>query len=167
MKYSLKSLAVAMLIALPSVSFAYHVVITEPAKERAYHRPAQNIEVQASISPRLEMGDTAAILLNGAVVADGVSASIPTLDLTVGEHDLEVIVMDKNANTIASDTRKIHVIQTNQIQRQKKAAIAKWQEYENSSIWHKIAVGLNPKVQAPQKVDETTPTWEINKPKTK
>lgn len=69
--------------------------------------------------------------------------------------------MDKNAQAIASDARKVYVIQSNQIQRKKKAAIAEREKYDNSSIWHKIAVGLNPKVQAPPKVYESTPTWEL------
>ena len=83
------------------------------------------------------------------------------LDLAAGEYTLEVIVMDKNAQAIASDARKVYVIQSNQIQRKKKAAIAEREKYDNSSFWHKIAVGLNPKVQAPPKVYESTPTWEL------
>lgn len=145
---------------LPTLSFGYHIEITEPSEERAYHRPAQTIEVKAEASG-LEAGFTTAILLNGQVIGDGLSASVATVDLVPNAYTLEAIVMDKKAQTVARDTRTIHVIQTNQIQRKKKAAIAQWQEYDNSSIWHKIAVGLNPKVQAPPKVDESTPTWEL------
>lgn len=164
----LKSAMCVALFALPTLSFAYHIQITEPAEDRAYHRPAQSIDVQAIVSPTLEMGYTTAVLLNGKVVADGLIASVPTIDLVAGEYTLEAIVMDKNAQTVASDTRTVYVIQNNQIQRKKRAAIAEREAYENSSIWHKIAVGLNPKVQAPPKVYESTPTWELrdlpNKP---
>lgn len=160
MKHLLKP-AILTLSILPVLGFAYSIQIIEPSEDRAYHRPAQSIDVIASVSPSLEMGYTSAILLNGRVVGDGLTASVPTIDLTAGEYTLEAIVMDKNAQTIVSDTRKVYVIQSNQIQRKKQAAIAQRKEYDNSSIWHKIAVGLNPKVQAPPKVYETTPTWEI------
>lgn len=153
---------------LPALSFAYHIQITDPDKDRAYHRPAQSIDVQATVSPTLEMGYTTAVLLNGKIVADGLTASVPTIDLVAGEYTLEAIVMDKNAQTVASDTRTVYIIQNNQIQRKKRAAIAEREAYDNSSIWHKIAVGLNPKVKAPPKVYESTPTWELrdlpNKP---
>ncbi len=149
------------LMASSMPALAYRIQITEPKEDRAYHRPSQSIEVTAQVSPRLEMGYTTAILLNGQVVGDGLSASIPTIDLTAGEYRLEAIVMDKDAKTVASDSRLVYVLQNNQIQRKKMAAIAEREQYDNSSIWHKIAVGLNPKVQAPPKVDESTPTWEL------
>ncbi len=156
------------LMALSTPALAYRIQISEPSEDRAYHRPAQTVDVQAKVSPMLETGHTAAILLNGQVVADGLAASIPTMELTAGEYLLEAIVMDKEAKSVARDARRIYIIQNNQIQRRKKAAIAEREEYDNSSIWHKIAVGLNPKVQAPPKVDESTPTWELREyPKTK
>lgn len=161
MNHLLKSAMCVVLVALPTFCFAYEVQISEPAKDRAYHRPAQSIDVQATVFPALEMGHTTVILLNGQVMADGLTASVPTIDLAAGEYTLEVIVMDKNAQAIASDARKVYVIQSNQIQRKKKAAIAEREKYDNSSFWHKIAVGLNPKVQAPPKVYESTPTWEL------
>ena len=149
-----------LLAALTLPAFAYSIKITEPAAERAYHRPAQTVEIKASTS-RLESGYTTAILLDDKLVADGLSYSVPTVDLDIGQHTITAIVMDKQAQTVASDTRIIHVIQTNQIQKKKSAAIAAREEYEAKPWYKKLAIGINPNVQAPQDVDASTPTWEI------
>ena len=70
MNHLLKSAMCVVLVALPTFCFAYEVQISEPAKDRAYHRPAQSIDVQATVFPALEMGHTTVIFLNGQVMAD-------------------------------------------------------------------------------------------------
>lgn len=153
-------LLTSILVTFTLPVFAYSIKITEPAIERAYHRPAQTVEIKASAS-RLESGYTTAILLDDKLVADGLTYRVPTVDLDIGQHVITAIVMDKQAQTVASDTRVIHIIQTNQIQKKKQAAIAAREEYEAKPWYKKLVIGINPKVQAPQEVDASTPTWEI------
>lgn len=148
---------------LLSLSAWANITITEPSQSRAYHRFSQDIEVKAEARPALNRssGETAAILLNGEVVADGLSATIPTEDLNAGEYTLTAIIMDKDAKTIASDSQTIYIIQRGNLNKKKADAIAKREAYEASPWYKKLAIGINPKVQAPQDVDSTTPTWEI------
>ncbi len=138
-----------------------NVQIVEPANSRAYHRFSQNIEVKAVASPALSSEETAAILLNDKVVADGLTATISTADLIAGEYTLTAIIMDKNAKTIASDSKTVYVIHKGALNKKKAEAIANREAYEASPWYKKLAIGINPKVQAPQDVDATTPTWEI------
>lgn len=156
-----KIAGVLLSLTLSSMAWAYNITISEPSEDRAYHRPAQNIEVKAVISPALATGNTSAILLNGKVVADGTTANIPTLDLELGEHTITAIVMDKNAQTIAQDERKIYVLQRNALAKKKKEAIARREEYEALPLHKKLYIGLRQDLQAPQDVDATTPTWAI------
>lgn len=148
------------LLALSS-AWAYEISITEPAVSRAYHRPAQTIEVVANVSPRLHGGDTSAILLNGRVIGDGLTARVPTVDLVAGEYVLTAIVMDKNAKTIASDSKTIYVIQKAPFVQKKQTAIKAREAYDALPWYKKLVIALNPNEQAPQEVNETTPTWEI------
>lgn len=152
---------VLLSLGLSSLAWAYDITITEPSEDRAYHRPAQTVEVEAVISPALNTGDTAAILLNGKVVADGTKASLATLDLPLGEHTITTIVMDKQAQTIAKDERKIYVIARNNLVKKKQEAIAKREAYEALPLHKKLYIGLRQDLEAPQDVDATTPTWEI------
>lgn len=144
-----------------SSAWGYTISMTEPSADRAYHRPAQTIEVVASVSPRLPAGYTTAILLNGKVVADGLTASLPTHTLDPNSYQLSAIIMDKNAKTVAKDERTVYVIQKSRLAHAKQNAIKERESYDDLS-WHKKAwIGIHPKKQAPQKVNEQTPTWLI------
>lgn len=145
---------------MSSSVWAYDIIITEPSVDRAYHKPLQNIEVVAKVD-YLPQGYTTAILLNGRVVADGLTASIPTQDLDPNAYQLSAIIMDKNAKTVAKDEKMVYVIHKATLAHKKQNAIRAREAYD-ALPWHKkLAIGLNPNVQAPQKVDEQTPTWQI------
>lgn len=152
------TLLLAGVMSMPA--WSYEIRISEPSEDRAYHRPAQNIEVVATTSP-LPQGYTTAILLNGKVVADGLTASLPTHTLDPNSYQLTAIIMDKDAKTVAKDERTIYVIQKARLAQKKKQAILEREAYEALPFYKKLAIGLNPAKQAPQKVDEHTPTWEI------
>ena len=140
--------------------FAYHIAITEPSVDRAYHKPTQTIEVVAKVD-YLPQGYTTAILLNDQVVGDGLTASIPTHSLDPNSYQLSAIIMDKDARTVAKDERTIYVIQKAHLAHKKQNAIKEREAYD-ALPWHKkLAIGINPNVQAPQKVDSQTPTWQI------
>lgn len=157
-----KIAGVILSLTLSSMAWAYSITITEPSEDRAYHRPAQNIEISATVSPALSGGDTSAIMLDGKLVADGTKARIPTADLDVGEHTITAIVMDRNAQTIAQDTRKIYILQRNNLAKKKQEAIARREAYE-ALPWHKkLYIGMRQDLEAPQDVDSSTPTWLID-----
>lgn len=163
MKTLIKHSVCLGLLCCTSFVWAYHITITEPNQERAYHRPAQNVDVQVKVTPSLQAGHTTAILLNGKVVGDGTSATIPTLDLTAGEYVLTAIIMDKSAKTVAKDQKTIYIIQNAPYVRKKKAAIEARESYEALPWYKKLAIGINPNVQAPPDVDKDTPIRQIQK----
>lgn len=142
-------------------AWAYTITITEPEKSRAYHRFAQSIEVETKIRPALAEGYTSAILLNDKLVIDGAKGSIATDDLVAGEYVISAIVMDKNAKTVAKDSQTVYVIQNNVWQKKKQAAIDERNTYENLPFYKKLAIGINPNKKAPAKVNQDTPTWEM------
>lgn len=159
LKSAFKPMLVGVLF-MTSSAWAYNITITEPSADRAYHKPVQSIEVVAVVD-YLPQGHATAILLNGKVVADGLTASIPTHTLDPNSYQLSAIIMDKNAKTVAQDERTIYVIQKAHLAYKKQQAIQEREAYE-ALPWHKkLAIGLNPKVQAPQDVDSQTPTWQI------
>lgn len=143
-----------------SSALAYSIQITEPSVDRAYHKPFQSIEVSA-VAKNLPQGYTTAILLNGKVVADGTTASIATAGLDPNSYQLSAIIMDKNAHTVAKDERTIYVIQKATLAHKKQEAIKARQDYESLSWYQKALIGINPNVQAPQDVNEQTPTGQI------
>lgn len=140
---------------------AYTIEITEPEKSRAYHRFAQSIDVQTKVRPNLQEGYTTAVLLNDKVVIDGNQGSIATNDLVAGEYVISAIIMDKNAKTVAKDSKTVYIIQNNAWHKKKQAAINERKAYDELPLYKKLAIGINPKKQAPPKVNQSTPTWEI------
>lgn len=142
-------------------AWAYQITITEPAEERAYHRPTQTIDIETQVKPTLPEGYSVAILLNDKVVSDGAKTSIETLDIMAGEYTLTAIIMDKSAKTIAQDSRTIYVIQNAPYVRKKLKAIEKRQAYEALPWYKKLAIGINPKVQAPPNITKDTPIRDI------
>ncbi len=78
-----------------AVQVNYQLTIIEPSEERAYRRPAQNIIVNARLKPALQIGDSASIYLDGNEVAQGLSASIATVDILPGEHSVQAVVKNK------------------------------------------------------------------------
>lgn len=142
-------------------AWAHQIIITEPSEERAYHRPVQDIVVEAQVRPALPEGYTVAILLNDNVMGDGAKVSIGTLDIAAGEYLLTAIIMDKDAKTIAKDSKIIYVIQNAPYVKKKMTAIKERQNYEALPWYKKLAIGINPKVQAPPKVTKDTPIRHI------
>lgn len=140
--------------------FAYSITITEPSEDRAYHKPFQTIDVVASVGP-LPQGYTTAILFNGRVVADGLTASIPTIELNPNSYQISAVIMDKDANTVAKDERTVYVIHKATLAHKKQNAIKERETYDALPWYKKLAIGLNPSVQAPQDVNQQTPTWQI------
>ena len=101
----------------------YQLTILEPSSERAYRRPAQNVDVKVQIKPTLQVGDIATIYLDGNQVTQGLSASIATVDMLPGAHTIKVTVSNEKGQSLAQVSRTIYVIQnTPTLQNNKKIA---------------------------------------------
>ncbi len=113
----------------------YQLTMTEPSEERAYRRPAQNIEISLQLEPALQAGDSVSIYLNGNEVAQGLSASIATVDILPGPQAIKAVVKNKAGQTLQQIERTVFVIQnTVRLQNNKKIA-QQLQAYQNLP-WH-------------------------------
>ena len=73
----------------------YQLTMTEPSEERAYRRPVQTIDVKVQVKPALQAGDSVSIMLDGNEVAQGLSASIATVDVLPGAHNVKAVIKNK------------------------------------------------------------------------
>ncbi|TXD97969.1 DUF4124 domain-containing protein [Psychrobacter frigidicola] len=89
----------------------YQLTMIEPSEERAYRRPAQNIVVTVQLRPALQTGDTVNIYLDGNQVAQGLSASIATVDVLPGAHSVKAVVSNEKGLPIKQVERTVYVIQ--------------------------------------------------------
>lgn len=105
----------------PSVN--YQLTMTEPSEERAYRRPVQSIVVSLQMRPALQVNDSVSIYLDGNEVAQGLNASIATVDIMPGDHSIKALVKNETGQTLAQVERTIYVIQNTQtLQNNKKIA---------------------------------------------
>lgn len=101
----------------------YQLTMTEPSEKRAYHRPAQSIVVSLQLKPALQAGNVVTIYLDGKQVAQGLSASIATVDILPGSHSIKAVVSDQKGLPIKQVERTVYVIQnTARLQNNKKIA---------------------------------------------
>lgn len=101
----------------------YQLTITEPSEERAYRRPVQSIDVKLQVKPALQVGDTVSIYLDGNEVAQGLSASIATVDILPGAHNIKAVIKSKKGQALRQVERTVYVIQNTQtLQKNKKLA---------------------------------------------
>ncbi len=126
-------------------SVAYHLTILSPIKERAYHRPMQNIEVEVSVSPKLRAGDKVTILIDSAEVATGLTASIPTTQLNPGKHILEVHVLTGSGVSTSKETMTFYVIQNSRVQQQKRQLVEQLNAYNQLPWYKKLMLRLSSK----------------------
>ncbi|WP_367110012.1 DUF4124 domain-containing protein [uncultured Psychrobacter sp.] len=115
---------------------SYQLTILEPSDSRAYHRPAQSIDVNLQLQPELQAGDSVSIYLNGNEIARGLSASIATVDLVPGQYTIQAIVKDEKGQAVQQVQRKVFVIQNTVSMRNKRKAAAQLQAYQNLP-WHR------------------------------
>lgn len=101
----------------------YQLTITEPSEERAYRRPVQSIDVKVQVKPALQAGDSVSIYLDGNEVAQGLSASIATVDILPGAHNIKAVIKNKKGQAAKQVERTVYVIQNTQtLQKNKKLA---------------------------------------------
>ena len=101
----------------------YQLTITEPSEERAYRRPVQSIDVKVQVKPALQAGDSVSIYLDGNEVAQSLSASIATVDILPGTHNIKAAIKNKKGQAAKQVERTVYVIQNTQtLQKNKKLA---------------------------------------------
>lgn len=101
----------------------YQLTMTEPSEERAYRRPVQSIDVKVQIKPALQAGDSVSIYLDGNEMAQGLSASIATVDILPGTHNIKAVIKNKKGQVAKQVERTVYVIQNTQsLQKNKKLA---------------------------------------------
>lgn len=120
----------------------YQLTITEPSEERAYRRPAQNIAVNVQVKPSLQAGDNVSIYLDGNEVAQGLSASIPTVDILPGSHSITAVVTNDKGKTLQQVARTVYVIQNNTTLQDNKRKAEQLLAYQNLSLYQKLLLKL-------------------------
>lgn len=113
----------------------YRFSIISPDNEQVFRRPAQSIEVQLSLTPALKAGDTVRISIDGQEVAQGVTASLPTVDILPGEHVIKAELLNNQGKTLAQASRTIYLLQTTQLLQQKKQLAKQLKAYQDLP-WH-------------------------------
>lgn len=136
-------------IVLPKPIINYQLTITEPSAERAYRRPAQSIDVQVQIRPALQAPDSVSIYLDDNEVAQGLTASIATVDLTPGEHTIQVMIKNQEGKTLQHISRTVYVIQNTQALQNKKKLAAQQLAYDNLSWYQKVLLKMRQNENTP------------------
>ncbi|MER1972507.1 MAG: DUF4124 domain-containing protein [Psychrobacter alimentarius] len=119
----------------PEAQVNYQLAIAEPSEERAYRRPAQNINVNVQIKPALQTGDTVSIYFDNKEVAQGLSASIATVDILPGAHSIKAVVKNQKGGILQQITRTVYVIQNNTTLQNNKKIAKQLLAYQNLP-WH-------------------------------
>ena len=143
-----------------SSNVRYQLTLIEPSTERAYRRPAQNIDVQVKLKPALQAGDIITIYLDGNQVAQGLSASIATVDLLPGAHVIKVMVSNDKGQSMAQVSRTVYVIQNTAILQNNKKIAQQLLAYEQLPWHQKILLKLrqdNIQLNVPSKPTADTP----------
>ena len=120
----------------------YQLAITEPSEERAYRRPVQNIDVNVQIKPALQAGDSARIYFDDKEVAQGLSASIATVDVLPGTHTIKAIIQSETGQTLEQITRTVYVIQNTTTLQDNKRKAAQLLAYQKLAWYQKLMLKL-------------------------
>lgn len=132
----------------PAVQVNYQLAIAEPSEERAYRRPAQSINVNVQIKPALQAGDTVSIYLDNNEVAQGLSASIATVDILPGTHTIKAVVKNQKGQMIQQVMRTIYVIQNNTTLQNNKKIAKQLLAYQNLPWHQKVMLKMRQKQTA-------------------
>lgn len=121
--------------ALPVSNVNYKLSMIEPSASRAYQRPAQNITIALELTPSLQKGDQVSIYFDDKEIAQGLSASIATVDVLPGAHKIRAEVKSASGRTRQQVERTVHVIQNTMILQNKKKLAEQLLAYERLP-WH-------------------------------
>ena len=140
----------------------YQLTMIEPSEERAYRRPAQSIVVTLQIKPALQTGDSVSITLDGNEVAQGLSASISTVDILPGSHVIHAVIKNAKGQTLKQVSRTVYVIQNTQTLQNNKKIAEQLLAYQRLPWYQKVLLklrqdGKQPNMQTFNKPQVDTP----------
>ena len=123
----------------------YQLTITEPSEERAYRRPAQSINVALQVKPTLQEGASVRIYFDGNEVAQGLNATIATIDVLPGAHTITAVIQSEKGQTLQQAARTIYVIQNNTTLQNNKKIAQQLLAYQNLPLHQKLMLKLRQK----------------------
>lgn len=140
----------------------YQLTMTEPSEERVYRRPVQSIDVKVQVKPALQAGDSVSIYLDGNEVAQGLSASIATVDILPGAHNIKAVIKDKKGQAAKQVERIVYVIQNTQTLQKKKKLAEQLLAYQRLPWHQKVLLKLRQDGKQPNMLSFTKPI--VDKP---
>lgn len=135
----------------------YQLTITEPSEERAYRRPVQSIDVKVQVKPALQAGDSVSIYLDGNEVAQGLSASIATVDILPGAHNIKAVIKSKKGQALRQVERTVYVIQNTQTLQKNKKLAEQLLAYQRLPWHQKVLLKLRQDGKQPNMLSFTKP----------
>lgn len=128
------TLMAGIVLAVPA--FAYTITMSDPATERAYIFPAQNIDVAVQVKPAMTTEHTLLIVLDETTVATNqMSVSLPTAQYGLGNHTLRAILYDDSGREIAKDERVIYIMPKTNLAKEREDNAARQAAY-NALPWY-------------------------------
>ncbi|WP_296172847.1 DUF4124 domain-containing protein [Psychrobacter sp. UBA2769] len=140
----------------------YQLTMTEPSEERAYRRPVQTIEVKVQVKPALQVGDSVSIYLDGNEVAQGLSASIATVDILPGTHNVKAVIKNKKGQIAKQVERTVYVIQNTQTLQKNKKLAEQLLAYQRLPWYQKVLLKMRQDGKQPNMLSFTKPI--VDKP---
>lgn len=140
----------------------YQLTMTEPSEERAYRRPVQTIEVKVQVKPALQVGDSVSIYLDGNEVAQGLSASIATVDILPGTHNVKAVIKNKKGQIAKQVERTVYVIQNTQTLQKNKKLAEQLLAYQRLPWYQKVLLKMRQDGKQPNMLSFTKPV--VDKP---
>ena len=140
----------------------YQLTMTEPSEERAYRRPVQSIDVKVQVKPALQAGDSVNIMLDGNEVAQGLSASIATVDVLPGAHNVKAVIKNKKGQIAKQVERTVYVIQNTQTLQKNKKLAEQLLAYQRLPWYQKVLLKMRQDGKHPNMLSFTKPI--VDKP---
>ena len=140
----------------------YQLTMTEPSEERAYRRPVQSIDVKVQVKPALQAGDSVSIYLDGNEVAQGLSASIATVDILPGTHNVKAVIKNKKGQIAKQVERTVYVIQNTQTLQKNKKLAEQILAYQRLPWYQKVLLKMRQDGKQPNMLSFTKPI--VDKP---
>ncbi|WGV14199.1 DUF4124 domain-containing protein [Psychrobacter maritimus] len=147
----------------------YQLTMTEPSEERAYRRPVQTIDVKVQVKPALQVGDSVSIYLDGNEVAQGLSASIATVDVLPGAHNIKAVIKNKKGQIAKQVERTVYVIQNTQTLQKNKKLAEQLLAYQRLPWYQKVLLKMRQDGKQPNMLSFTKPIVDkpiVDKPMT-
>lgn len=94
---------------------SYRLSLTSPVANTVLHKPIDTLEINANTDVTLSNGDQIVLLLNGAFLANGNSASVATERLDRGAQVVQARVTSPNGRVLAEQSVTVFVQQPSKL----------------------------------------------------